>query len=174
MRSPRQLLISICLFSFRFPLVPRSRQESSSLFLDSGSVPLSWNFFCPRRSSLVWHVINGPYKTTPSPLRTKYSLILFLYTAFALPLDVAAAAHLPQPTCTCRLPVTHSYIDGDSHVNHPTPYHSIAATHKQAEHHRHRPFQKLAIIQFCRQQFTQAPRDPLPYRLRTFPHERLH
>jgi hypothetical protein len=50
------LLISICLFSFRVPLVPRSGQASSSLLLDSGSTsPLCRGnfFFCPRTLSLL-------------------------------------------------------------------------------------------------------------------------
>ena len=38
------LLISICLFSFRVPLVPHSRQASSSLLLDFW-LEFPWPFF---------------------------------------------------------------------------------------------------------------------------------
>jgi hypothetical protein len=51
------LLISICLFSFRVPLVPRSRQASSSLLLDSGSsspCAVVELFFLPKG---CWHAI---------------------------------------------------------------------------------------------------------------------
>jgi hypothetical protein len=134
-------------FSFRVPLVPRSRQASSSLLLDSGSSSPGWNFFSDRPP---WSGILACNIRQPEPpFAHKYP-----DSSFVNP------RHLPSRRCCCWpsaaaiphiLLLTRSTIRL-THTSPPSPhaYHSICTTDTSL-------YKNLIIIHFCRQQFTQVP-----------------